>query len=73
MTEAVQTFIQFRSPFVAQLAATSRRRGLDTREATALLMAAEAAMDNLLVATMTGHSLATGASIAASNRRSNRP
>lgn len=60
MTEAVQTFIQFRTPFTMQLASTARRRGLDTREATALLIAAEAAMDQLLVATMTGHSLATG-------------
>jgi hypothetical protein len=59
LTEAVQTFIQFRTPFVEQLAATARKRGLDTREATALLMAAEAAMDDLLVATMTGHSQAT--------------
>ena len=58
MTEAVQTFLQFRTPFTNQLAATARRRGLDTREATALLMSAEAAMDELLVATMTGHSLA---------------
>jgi excisionase family DNA binding protein len=73
MTEAVQTFIQFRSPFVSQLASTARRRGLDTREATALLMAAEAAMDHLLVATMTGHSLSTGQRLAATPRRSNRP
>jgi excisionase family DNA binding protein len=72
MAEAVQTFIQFRSPFVQQLAATARRRGLDTREATALLIAAEGAMDQLLVATMTGHSLAAGQRLAASKRRSNR-
>jgi len=72
MAEAVQTFIQFRTPFVAQLAATARRRRLDTREATALLMAAEAAMDQLLVATMTGHSLAAGQRLAASRRGSHR-
>jgi excisionase family DNA binding protein len=72
MAEAVQTFIQFRTPFVQQLAATARRRGLDTREATDLLIAAEAAMDHLLVATMTGHSLAAGQRLAASSRRSNR-
>jgi excisionase family DNA binding protein len=72
MAEAVQTFIQFRSPFVQQLAATARRRGLDTREATDLLIAAEAAMDHLLVATMTGHSLAAGQRLVASKRRSNR-
>jgi excisionase family DNA binding protein len=72
MAEAVQTFIQFRSPFVQQLAATARRRGLDTREATDLLIGAEAAMDHLLVATMTGHSLAAGQRLAATKRRSNR-
>jgi hypothetical protein len=67
LTEAVQTFIQFRTPFIEELAATARKRGLDTREATALLMAAEAAMDDLLLATMTGHSQATN------KRRAHRP
>ena len=38
----------------------SRKRGLDTREATALLADAEAATDRLLVAMMTGHTLETG-------------
>ena len=73
MTEAVQTFIQFRTPFTMQLASTARRRGLDTREATALLIAAEAAMDQLLVATLTGHSLATGQRLKPNRRRANRP
>jgi excisionase family DNA binding protein len=73
MTEAVQTFIQFRTPFTTQLASTARRRGLDTREATALLTSAEAAMDQLLVATMTGHSSATGQRLTATRRRPNRP
>ncbi|MGZ6270035.1 MAG: MerR family transcriptional regulator [Candidatus Limnocylindrales bacterium] len=63
MSQAVQTFLQFRTPFVAELAATARRRGLDTREATELLVQAEAAMDQLLVATMTGHSLTAGARV----------
>jgi excisionase family DNA binding protein len=72
MTEAVQTFLQFRTPFTTQLASTARRRGLDTREATALLIAAEAAMDQLLMATMTGHSLATGRRLVG-ERRSGRP
>jgi excisionase family DNA binding protein len=77
MTEAVQTFIQFRTPFTTQLASTARRRGLDTREATALLMSAEAAMDQLLVATMTGHTLASAQRLAAAQgpatqRRSHR-
>ncbi len=73
MTEAVQTFIQFRTPFTTELASTARRRGLDTREATALLIAAEAAMDQLLVATLTGHSLATGQRLVSTQRRSHRP
>lgn len=68
LSEAVQGFLRFRSPFVDELAAIARRRGLDTREATALLADAERAMDRLLVAMMTGHSLGTGA-----RRRSSRP
>jgi len=60
MTEAVQGFLRFRSPFVDELAAIARKRGLDTREATALLTDAENAMDQLLVAMMTGHSLGAG-------------
>ena len=73
MTEAVQTFIQFRTPFTTQLATMARRRGLDTREATALLIAAEAALDQVLVATMTGHSLATGQPSAAWRNDANGP
>lgn len=60
MSEAVQGFLRFRAPFVAELAGVARQRGLDTREATALLGQAEAAMDRLLVAMMTGHSIAAG-------------
>ncbi|MFZ5853925.1 MAG: MerR family transcriptional regulator [Chloroflexota bacterium] len=60
MTEAVQGFLRFRSPFVDELATIARKRGLDTREATALLTDAENAMDRLLVAMMTGHSLGAG-------------
>lgn len=60
MTEAVQGFLEFRSPFLAELVRIARRRGLDTGEATSLLTDADAAMDRLLVAMMTGHSLASG-------------
>ena len=60
MTEAVESFLQFRAPFTEALAAVARRRGLDTREATDLLSDAEAATDSLLVALVTGHSLAAG-------------
>lgn len=61
LSEAVERFLWFRSPFVAELGALSRKRGLDTREATALLADAEAAMDRLLVAMMTAHTIETGA------------
>lgn len=61
LTEAVQGFLRFRTPFTDELALLARRRGLDTREATALLADAEAAMDRLLIAMMTGHTLEGGA------------
>jgi hypothetical protein len=46
-------------PFHQELAVAARRRGFDTAETTGLLEAAERAMDRLLVATMTGHSVAS--------------
>jgi hypothetical protein len=46
---------------MAELAALSRQRGLDGTQSTALLQAAERAMDHLLVATMTGHTVAAAA------------
>jgi hypothetical protein len=54
LSEAVETFLRFRAPFIAELAATARKRGLDTREATNLLVAAESAFDKLLLAFMDG-------------------
>lgn len=54
--ETVEAFLRFRKPFVDELAVLARRRRLDTREATALLVDAESALDRLLVALMTGHS-----------------
>ncbi len=53
--EAVESFLQFRAPFLTELTRIARRRGLDTREATALLAAVESALDRLLVATIEGH------------------
>jgi hypothetical protein len=52
--EAVETFLRFRAPFIAELATTARKRGLDTREATGLLVDAETAFDKLLLAFMEG-------------------
>lgn len=54
LSEAVETFLRFRSPFIAELATTARKRGLDTREATGLLVDAESAFDKLLLAFMEG-------------------
>src|SRR5207253_10511836 len=55
LSETVEAFRLFRKPFVDELAVLARRRWLDTREATALLVDAESALDRLLVALMTGH------------------
>lgn len=56
LSDTVEGFLRFRRPFVDELAAVARRRRLDTTEATDLLVDAEAALDRLLVALMTGHS-----------------
>jgi excisionase family DNA binding protein len=55
LAETVELFLRFRSSFVGELAGVARRRRLDTREATALLVEAESAMDRLLVALMNGY------------------
>jgi excisionase family DNA binding protein len=60
LSQTVEGFLRFRAPFHHELAVAARRRGFDTAETTDLLETAERAMDRLLVATMTGHSLATG-------------
>jgi hypothetical protein len=69
LSQTVEGFLRFRSPFHHELAATARRRGFDTAETTDLLETAERAMDTLLVATMTGHSLASGRDGGRSRRR----
>jgi len=53
--ETVEAFLRFRMLFVAELAQVARRRGLDTVEATNLLVTATEAIDQLLVALMSGH------------------
>ena len=55
LSDTVEGFLRFRKPFIDQLATLSRRKHLDTREATALLVDAETALDRLLVALMDGH------------------
>jgi excisionase family DNA binding protein len=65
LSQTVEGFLRFRAPFHHELAVAARRRGFDTAETTDLLETAEAAMDKLLVATMTGH----GAAAAKGSRR----
>lgn len=48
----VETFLQFRRPFLAEMLAVSRRRGLDTVSATDLVRRASDAMDELMIATV---------------------
>ena len=57
LSQTVQGFLRFRAPFFHELAVTARRRGFDTGETTDLMELAERGMDQLLVATMTGHSV----------------
>lgn len=60
LSQTVEGFLRFRSPFHHELAVAARRRGFDAAETTEILELAERAMDRLLVATMTGHSLIIG-------------
>ncbi len=60
LSQTIEGFLRFRAPFHHELAVAARQRGFDAAETTELLEAAERAMDRLLVATMTGHSLASG-------------
>ena len=55
LSQTVEAFLRFREPFHHELGATARRRGFDTAETTDLMVAAEGAMDRILVATMRGH------------------
>jgi excisionase family DNA binding protein len=50
LPDAVAAFLRFRGPFIDELARTARQRGLDTREATQLLVEAQNACDRLLLA-----------------------
>jgi excisionase family DNA binding protein len=53
--ETVEAFLRFRMLFLGELAQVAQRRGLDTIEATNLLVTATQAIDQLLVALMSGH------------------
>jgi excisionase family DNA binding protein len=60
-------FLRFRRPFLAELAALSRRREFDASATSALMADANAALDELLLATLRGWEAG-----AATNRRSRR-
>jgi hypothetical protein len=57
LSQAVEGFLQFRRPFLHQLALFCRRRGLDAATTAELLETSERAMDRLLLSAMTGHGL----------------
>ncbi len=59
LSQTIEGFLRFRAPFHHELAVAARRRGYDAAETSDLLETAERAMDRLLVATMTGHSVTT--------------
>ena len=59
MSDVVEGFLAFRRPFLAELGTVARRRGFDADEVSNLFADAERALDRLLVATMTGHSVAS--------------
>lgn len=59
LSQTVEGFLRFRAPFHHELAVAARRRGFDAAETVNLLETAERAMDRLLLATMTGHSVAS--------------
>lgn len=55
LAATLEAFVRFRGAFIAELAAIARRRRLDVREATALLVEGESAVDRLLVALTDGY------------------
>jgi excisionase family DNA binding protein len=55
LSATLEAFVRFRGAFTGELAAIARRRRLDTREATALLVEGEGAVDRLLVALTSGY------------------
>ena len=57
LSEVVEGFLAFRRPFLAEIAAVARRRGFDAGEVSRLHGDADRALDRLLVATMSGHSI----------------
>jgi len=61
MSDVVEGFLAFRRPFLGEMGSVARRRGFDGDEVRTLHDDADRALDRLLVATMSGHSLRVGA------------
>lgn len=57
LSQAVESFLRFRLPFLQQLSLVARRRGFDAEQTTELIGAAEGALDRLLIAAMSAHSV----------------
>ena len=55
MEATVEAFLQFRMPFIHELGAVARRRGLDTAETTLLMESVTGALDGLLTSAIRGH------------------
>lgn len=60
MSDAVEGFLAFRRPFLAEVGIVAQRRGFDGAEVTILHDDADRALDRLLVATMSGHTIRAG-------------
>lgn len=60
LSQTVEGFLQFRRPFLHELGLFAGRRGLDTTSTTELMESAERAMDRLLMATLSAHSIERG-------------
>jgi excisionase family DNA binding protein len=63
MSDVVEGFLAFRRPFLAEVGIAAERQGLDAGQVNDLHAEADRALDRLLVATMSGHSIATGRSV----------
>ena len=59
LSDVVEGFLAFRRPFLGEIAGVARRRGFDADEVARLHDDADRALDGLLVATMSGHSVGT--------------
>jgi len=55
--QSVEGFLQFRRPFLHELALLAGRRGFDADTASSLMESAEHALDRLLIATITAQSV----------------